>query len=181
MTWLGLSYKTQEHEQMRSNITRPKAFSLVELVVVIVIIGIIAAMAIPRLSRGAAGAGDAALAGNLAMIRNALNLYAAEHNNVFPNTDEATIILQLTTYSSGAGATNATKTSTYKYGPYLVAIPPCPVGNPTDATGILYDATNSPPTVDGTNGEGWVYNPDTGEFLANTTAPDEFGKAYNTY
>jgi len=166
---------------MHSNNPRPKAFSLVELVVVIVIIGIIAAMAIPRLSRGAAGASDAALAGNLAMIRNALNLYAAEHNNVYPDTDEATVILQFTTYSSGAGATNAAKSSTYKFGPYLLAIPPCPVGAPTDATGILIDTTNSPPTVVTTNGEGWVYNPNTGEFLANSTATDEFGKAYNTY
>lgn len=165
---------------MRSRGNTRTAFSLVELVVVIVIIGIIAAMAIPRLSRGSAGAGDAALAGNLAMIRNAINLYAAEHNNQFPNGTEAEVIAQLTQYSSATHTTSATKDSTHKFGPYLVAIPPCPVGNPTDPTGVLI-STTSPPSVDTTNGEGWAYNPDTGEFIANTTAEDEFQKTYNTY
>lgn len=166
---------------MRRNGIQSRGFSLVELVVVIVIIGIIAAMAIPRLSRGSAGAADSALAGNLAMIRNAINLYAAEHNNSFPGSTATAVVNQLTLYSALDGSTNASKSSTYKYGPYLVAIPPCPVGNPTNPTAILIDATNSPPTPATGGGEGWVYNPTTGEFLANTTATDEFGKAYNTY
>ena len=160
---------------------RLAGFSLVELVVVIVIIGIIAAMAIPRLSRGSAGASDSSLMGNLAIVRSAINLYAAEHNNVFPSGTAAEVAQKLTMYSSAAGATNATKSSTFKYGPYLVSIPPCPVGNPSAATTILIDTTNSPPSVDTSNGEGWVYNPNTGEFLANSTATDESGKAYNTY
>ncbi len=165
---------------MRSRVNRA-GFSLVELVVVIVIIGIIAAMAIPRLSRGSAGAADSALAGNLAMIRNAINLYAAEHSNKFPGHDGGDVTDHLTMYTSAAGATNATKTAVYKYGPYLVAVPPCPVGSPTSASDILLDSSNSPPDVNTGGGEGWVYNPTTGEFLANTTTTDEFGTAYNTY
>lgn len=165
---------------MRSRVNRA-GFSLVELVVVIVIIGIIAAMAIPRLSRGSAGASDSALAGNLAMIRNAINLYAAEHKNKFPGHDGGDAADHLTMYTSVTGATNATKTATYKFGPYLVAVPPCPVGTPTSAAAILIDTANSPPTVNTGGGEGWVYNSTTGEFLANTTTTDEFGTAYNTY
>lgn len=155
-------------------------FSLVELVVVIVIIGIIAAMAIPRLSRGSSGAGDSALAGNLAVMRNAINMYAAEHNNKFPGHDSGDMKDHLTQYSTETGATQATRDATHKFGPYIAAFPPCPVGNPSDPTNVLVSNT-SPPTVDTTNGEGWVYNPATGEIIANTNATDASGKDYKAY
>ena len=61
-----------------------KGFSLIELVIVVVIIGIIAAIAIPKMSKGAAGAGDSALQGNLAVLRNAIELYNSEHGK-FPS------------------------------------------------------------------------------------------------
>jgi len=155
-----------------------RGFSLVELVVVIVIIGIIAAMAIPRLSRGAAGASEASLSGNLAIIRNAINFYAAEHNNAFP--DQTNFVSQMTGFSSIAGAISATKDATFKFGPYLLAIPPNPVGAKSTPTVVAFDTLNSPPAVTAGN-EGWVYNPNTGEIIANSSATDEAGKAYNTY
>jgi len=160
---------------------RRVAFTLVELVVVIVIIGILAAIAIPRLSRGSAGANQSALAADLAMVRNAINLYAAEHNNSFPGPDASGFVNELTLYSSVAGATNAAKSSTYKYGPYLVALPACPVGENAGSSDVLIDSTNSPPTPVTTGGEGWVYNPNTGEFLANTTSTDDVGTPFNQY
>ena len=46
---------------------------------------------------------------------------------------------------------------------------------------VLFDATNSPPVVAEGGGEGWVYNPNTGELLPNTVATDESGTAYTTY
>src|SRR5262245_11019580 len=61
-----------------------RAFSLIELVIVVVIIGIIAAIAIPRMSRGSAGAADSALAQNLAILRNAIDMFQTEHGGVFP-------------------------------------------------------------------------------------------------
>jgi general secretion pathway protein G len=161
-------------------LSKSKAFSLVELVVVIVIIGIIAAMAIPRLSRGSAGASSSALAGNLSILRNAIHLYSAEHNSTFPAG--ATIATQLTRFSDAAGGTSATKTATHIYGPYILAIPACPVVSGAGAGNILADAANSPPAVNAIGGEGWVYNPSTGEIIANSSAVDPTtGKAYNTY
>lgn len=160
---------------------RMRGFTLVELVIVIVIIGVIAAMAIPRLSRGSAGAGDAALRGDLAILRNAINMYSAEHNGVFPRSTAAEVVDQLTKFSNAAGATADAKSSEYRFGPYLVAVPPCPVGSPANPTGILIDTTNSPPAVDTTNGEGWAYNPNTGVIIANTNATDEFGNAYKDF
>jgi prepilin-type N-terminal cleavage/methylation domain-containing protein len=161
--------------------TRRTGFSLVELVVVIVIIAILAAMAIPRLSRGSAGAGRSAVMGDLAIIRNALNLYAAEHNSVYPDTDEATVTAQLTQYSDINGGTSATKVGAFIYGPYLQRVPPCPVGPNAGDNGIKLDNSANPPPVDEASGKGWVYNFDTGEWLANTDDLDEEGTAYNTY
>lgn len=161
--------------------TRHRAFSLVELVVVIVIIGILAAMAIPRLSRGSAGAGSAAAQHNLGIIRNALNLYYTEHNGVYPSGTAANITDQLTKYTDASGNVSATKTGAYIYGPYLQAVPACPVGDNAGSRTILVDTTNSPPTVVVGGGQGWVYNPNTGEWLINSTKTDDTGKAYNTY
>ncbi len=169
------------------------AFSLVELVVVVVIIGILAAIAIPRLSRGSSGASESAVAADLSMIRGSISMYAAEHKSNFPgaktdgtnaaNTAEA-FIAQLTQYTDINGNAQQTKDTTHVYGPYIVSMPPCPVGEAagtTTAADVLIDTTNSPPTVVTTNGEGWVYNPSTGEFLPNTTTSDESGTAFNLY
>jgi prepilin-type N-terminal cleavage/methylation domain-containing protein len=147
-------------------------FSLLELVIVIVIMGIVAAVAIPRMSRGSAGAADAALSGNLAVLRNAIDMYAGEHNGAYPAV--GTIANQLTLYSSSTGATNATKTSTYAYGPYLRKVPKLPVGAEKGSTNIAAAAAS---------GVGWVYTAASGTIVSNTTASekDSSGVAYNTY
>ena len=161
---------------------RKRAFSLVELVVVIVIIGIIAAMAIPRLSRGSAGAGQSALAGNLAILRNAFNMYNAEHNGVYPSGTSAQVIQKLTMYTDINGATNASRTGAFIYGPYLVSMPTCPVVSGAASNTILIDGTPAdPPAVDTTNGEGWVYNSTSGQIIANSSGTDSDGRAYSSY
>ena len=119
--------------------------------------------------------------GDLAVVRNALNLYSAEHTNTYPTGTSTQIIDKLTKYSSVSGATSDTKDATYKYGPYLLAFPACPVGENAGSNTILVDTTNNPPTVVTTGGEGWVYNSTSGVILPNTTTTDETGKAYNTY
>ena len=88
------------------SISRVRAFSLVELVIVVVIIGVIAAIAVPRISRGARGAGESALRGDLAGLRNCIDLYAAEHGGNFPTA--GAFEAEVTTYTDDAGATNAT-------------------------------------------------------------------------
>ena len=150
-----------------------KGFSLLELVIVVVIIGIIAAVAIPRMSRGSAGAADAALSGNLAVLRNAIDLYAAEHSGAFP-----TVLLAptaLTQYTDSAGVVSATRTTTCIYGPYLRKVPPLPVGAAKGNTGIA--------AATGGVGVGWIYNATTGDITSNTTAleKDASDKLYTDY
>jgi len=157
------------HQLSRSR----RAFSLIELVIVVVIIGIIAAIAVPRMSRGAAGAADSALTANLAVLRNAVELFQAEHGGEYPKL--ANLPQAFTQYSDILGTTfSATKTTTCIYGPYLRAVPTLPVGADKGKTSFIgtYTASN-----------GWVYNETTGAVIANCPDAelDARGVKYNTY
>lgn len=150
-----------------------RAFSLIELVIVVVIIGIIGAIAIPRMSRGASGAADSGLVADLAVLRGAIDLYKAEHGGSLPAL--STFSAQLTTYSDDAGATSATKTSTYYLGTYLREVPKLKVGSNKGQNGLV--ATQGGTTA------GWVYDETTGTISANlpATEKDARGVAYSSY
>ncbi|MEM9915023.1 MAG: prepilin-type N-terminal cleavage/methylation domain-containing protein [Planctomycetota bacterium] len=143
-----------------------RGFSLVELVIVVVIVGLLAAIAIPRFSRGASGASDSALSGDLAVLRNAIEMYAAEHNGTYPLA--ATFEAQLTQYSKLDGTTSAAKDADYPYGPYLHSVPTLKTGNMAGNSGVLGVAA-APATEDETTGIGWLYNQTTGQIYANDT------------
>jgi len=148
-----------------------RGFSLIELVIVVVIIGIIGAIAIPRLSRGAEGASDSALAGDLAVLRNAIDLYATEHGGTYPAVD--TFEAQLTEYTDNSGATSATKDTTHIYGPYIRKIPALKVGDEKGSATVAGSAGS---------GVGWIYDETSGTITANTgTAKDASGKLYTDY
>lgn len=167
--------------------TRIRAFSLVELVIVVVIIGVIAAIAVPRISRGAKGAGDSSLRGSLAGIRNAIDMYAAEHSGDFPADDvadtETELIAQLTKKTDALGNVGTTD-GVHIYGPYLRGgFPALPVCDRKGDKTVKLIATG-PPAPDGLPaGTGWVYAKDTGEFAPNCNAgeADEQLVDYNTY
>ncbi len=151
--------------------TRKGGFSLLEVVIVVAIIAILAAIGIPRMSRGSRGANDSAVSGDLAVLRNAIDLYAAEHGGAFPKSD--TIGAQLTKYTDISGAPSDTKTLTHIYGPYLRGVPPLPVG-PRQGGNLI--ATN-----DG-NDVGWIYIEASGTIKANTTTEkDDADRLYKEY
>jgi prepilin-type N-terminal cleavage/methylation domain-containing protein len=156
-----------------AKIRNTRAFSLIELVIVVVIIGIIAAIAVPRMSRGAAGASDSALTANLAVLRNAVDLFQTEHGGTFPAlADLPNALIQ---YSDASGTTfSATKTLTCIYGPYLRAVPALPVGADKGKTSFVATYTA---------GNGWVYNAVTGQITANCAPAevDATNKAYSSY
>jgi len=155
-----------------------KAFSLLELIIVIVIIGLIAAIAIPRMSRGTAGAADAALSGDLAALRNAIEMFAAEHGGKFPTLDG--IEAQLTQYTDDSNTSEPVlaKDRNHTFGPYLQAIPPLPVGV---CRGNSKVTGQTPPGTD--LAAGWVYNQTTGQVRANCadTETDSRDRKYSDY
>jgi prepilin-type N-terminal cleavage/methylation domain-containing protein len=157
---------------------RGRAFSLIELVIVVVVIGIIAAIAIPRMSAGSVGAAESAYSGNLALLRQAIELYHVDHN-AFPTCDSlpggrTTIMAQLTQFTDAAGNVSATRSASHVYGPYLRAIPPVTVGRRKGATRIA--------PIEGP-GAGWIYDPATGAIVGNTeSTKDSSGtKLYSDY
>ncbi len=148
-----------------------RAFSLIELVIVVVIIGIIGAIAIPRMSRGASGAADTALTGNMAVLRNAIDLYQTEHGGTYPTV--VSFVAQMSTYTDDAGAAVATKDATHIFGPYLRVIPPLPVSTNKGNTTVAAAAGA---------GVGWIYNEITGQITPNTgTEKDARGVLYSSY
>ena len=135
-----------------------QGFSLIEVIMVVVILAAIAAIAIPRLSRGSQGSMDAALARDIQVLQKAIDLYAAEHNGAFPSG--AMIGNQLTMYTDSAGATAASRSPAYTFGPYLRKVPPVPSGPNRGSSNIA--------TTAGV-GVGWLYDPTEGTITPNTT------------
>lgn len=142
----------------------------------IVIIGLLASMAIPRLSRGGDGAEQAALDGDLVVIREAIIRYRQEHNGSYPSGPTGALVAQqLTCYTNTKGNVASTRSKAYPLGPYLLRIPGAPSGFNPGSSEILIDTTNSPPHANATSTAGWVYNPNTGEFYANEGTRAQFG------
>jgi len=162
----------------KGRFTRSRGFSLLELVIVVVIIGIIAAIAIPRMSRGTAGAADSALTGDLAVLRNAIDLFAAEHDGKFPTATGFTAQLTQYTDDSSTSTPVATKDKDHPFGPYLRAVPKLPVGANKGKDGI---STTGSPGSDAT--AGWFYEPAAGKIVANCAATevDSVEKKYSDY
>jgi len=163
--------------QWSNRTTRRSGFSLIELVIVVVIIAIIGAIAIPRLSRGSAGAADSAVVGNLRVLRSAIDLYATEHGGTYPSVTD--IPSALTQYSNDAGSFSTSKSTSYPYGPYLLVVPPLPVGANKSTNAF----TATAPGATAAAGSGWYYDATTGTVKANCSDTEKDGKgvAYNTY
>lgn len=135
---------------------RNNAFSLLEVVVIVALIAILAAIGIPRMSRGAKGTANAALAGDLRVLRGAIDHYAMDHGGAYPTLQN--IAKQLTQYTNYDGSPRAGRNNTHIYGPYVRRIPPLPVGLRQGETGI--------DSKDGAE-IGWIYDEKTGAIRAN--------------
>ncbi len=154
---------------------RTRGFSLVELVIVVVILAIIGAIAIPRLSRGAEGAADSALIADLAVLRNAIDLYTTEHEGLAPTA--GAFVNEMTIYSDIDGATNAAKGGAFIYGPYLRAIPAFPISGTGAAAGAK---SGTGVAAAAAAGVAWIYA--SGNVTANGgTATDAGGTLYTAY
>ena len=164
---------------MKNRFSGNRAFTLVELIIVIIILGILAALAIPQFSTSTEDARVSTQKANLAILRNAINLYYHEHNSDYPGavkidgTGDATDAAanpvafqdQLLQFTKKDGETSADKDAAFKYGPYLGAIP-FNVVNDLATVAVIDTASplddgDVPGTV-----PGWIFSKQTGEIRA---------------
>ena len=139
---------------------RKEAFTLIEILIVVIILGILAAVVIPQFSEASSDTRASSVMADLKMIRGQIQLYKAQHADI--NADS--FLLQMTMYSDVDGNTNASYTTTFRFGPYMLRVPPNPytgVNTVTTATGIAvaYPDAGALDLL-----QGWWYNSDTGAF-----------------
>jgi general secretion pathway protein G len=153
-------------------------FTLVEILIVVIILGILAAIVIPQFTEASSEARQSSLATNLQEVRGQIQLYKAQHGDVYP--DATGLVAELTQYSNATGGTQATPDAAHTFGPYLQTIPTNPVSNLNTVRVVANGATAfAAPAADG----GWYLNSVTGEFRADLMAThvDDAGTPLNQY
>lgn len=159
-------------------------FTLVELLIVITILGIMAMVVVPQFVGASTSSRGVALADQLRIFREQMNLYRAQHQARWPgldgdgtpSSDVAAFTAQLTTFTDRKGNTTSAKSSTFCYGPYLPGVPANPISG---LKTVAIDTGIGTPTPDGSTG--WIYQPATGRLWPNNTGSDGDGKAYFSY
>jgi prepilin-type N-terminal cleavage/methylation domain-containing protein len=160
-------------------------FTLAEILVVITLLAILSGVVLFNLAGSDQGAKESTLKSNVAGLREALNLYRADHgwypcdprdHNKAGNA--STFMLQLTQYTDEDGKPSKSRTKVYRFGPYLKKWPNDPVTGLGDVTintkdeRILSEVSKA---VSKTAGKGgWYYEAKSGNIVAN------FGKDYPT-
>ena len=132
---------------------KSQGFTLIELVVVIMILGILAAVAAPKLLNTSGNATDNGLKQTLSIVRDAVELYAADNAGALPPC-------------TATGADFRTALEPYIRG----AFPKSPIGTKdfdvTPVTGV--GATSN-------DGTGWMFNTQDGTFICNSSAVSNDG------
>jgi len=130
-------------------------FTLIELVVVIMILGILAGVAAPKLLNVSGDATDNGLKQTLSIVRDAIELFAAENGGALP-----------TCLNDGTGTGNFHE----DLAPYLRGdtFPICPIGTTgTTKNNLISPTSGASTTADSSPTAGWMFNTDDGTFICN--------------
>ncbi len=168
-------------------LSRARAFTLVEILIVVVLLGVLAAIVVPAISGGATLARQSTLSMNLNLLRRFIPVYTSQHLEVppgYPNGDrsadptEQAFVDQATLASTMYGVTAPRGTAGFPLGPYISNVPPNPF-NKLATVKMLGNGDAFPAVPD--NSTGWVYKAATGEIRPNDTLTDAHGTRHYDY
>ena len=147
-----------------------RAFSIAELVIVAAIIGILAALVVPHVQNHATTAKVAAARDNLRMLRSAIELYAARHQDVAPGYQDD---------DPGVAPTaECFCDQTIVQERYMRKMP----GNPFNNLDTILMVGNSETfPAEATGHYGWVYQPVTNTVRLDWPGTDSDGVPYFEY
>ncbi len=165
-----------------------KSFTLVEILIVVAILGILAAIALPIFQSHTQQAKVAAAKDTLRILRSAIEVYTAEHNNVPPGyingqVDTGVLTLQkqliCTTDINGNISGTTVQSKEFPFGPYLKKVPINPFAGTKKPIVMLDDDEPFPESA--TGALSWIYKPATKEIRLNWPGTDSAGAAYFDY
>jgi prepilin-type N-terminal cleavage/methylation domain-containing protein len=173
-------------EMLKKRLTRSEelrnqtGFTLIEMLIVIIVLGILAMIIVPQITVSTDDAKVSTLQSSLAGIRSAIEVYYVQHSQTYPGeksvaagtpdaTEAATaFVQQLTRYTNAAGSVSDSKSTVYKYGPYIRggSLPTNPFN--TNTTVVADIATTSIAAARAATGAtGWKVITQTGVVFAN--------------
>jgi len=147
-----------------------RAFTLVEILIVVALLGILAAIVLPTFQDHIQQARESAAKDNLRILRNAIELYAAQHSDVPPG------------YSNDDPSQNVAWICVWKQlvnpGDYLSQMPE----NPFNGSYIVWAIRNDETFPAKATGDfGWIYKPATREIRLDWPGTDSKGVRYFDY
>lgn len=163
-----------------------KGFTLIEMIIVVIIMGILAAVIIPQIAVTTGDAQLSTLQTDLSAMRNAVEIYYAQHNSAYPGAvdilgaapaDDAAaataFVQQLTRYTNANGVVSDDVDRTnFPFGPYIKggALPENPYNS---FNTILCDRAETDITVRASDATtAWKFYTLTGVLMANDGAHD---------
>lgn len=139
------------------DLTRNRAFTLVELLIVIIIIAVLAAVVVPKFANSGIRSKEAALRSDLKVMRNAVDLFKSD-TGAFPSTLADLAATAAPAKGKDAAGVDKNITASDWKGPYMEEIKSDPV------SGGAYTYSTTSPTVGkitapaGTASDGSNYN-----------------------
>lgn len=144
-----------------------RGFTLIEILIVVIILGVLASIIIAQVVVAGKDTRESALKENLRIVRTQLIMYKQLH--AFPAgydgsgtlVSAETFRTQMTQYTDMAGNCSATADTTHNLRPIIASFPRNPLNDRYDVR-IATGAFGCDETT------GWIYRPDTEEFVPNS-------------